>query len=160
MKKEVLDLLAKLKIDYEYLDHAPAETMEDLKHIEKMIGGNYCKNLFLRNANGKVHYLVVVSGDKRVDLKSLAKEIGSSRLSFGSEERLYKNLKLKKGQVGPFGLMNDKESKVICVLDKDLIDEEKLSFHPNDNAATVVISYESLKRYLDYIEAKIAFAVI
>jgi len=158
MKRKVLELLEELKVEYEYLEHEPATTMQDLEDIDKKTGAVYLKNLFLRNANGKTHYLVVVCGDKRVDLKKLAGEIGSSRLSFGSDERLLKHLKLMKGSVGPFGLLNDENKIVITVLDKEIIGKPRISFHPNDNAATVIISYSSLKKYLDHIKAKVCFA--
>ena len=153
MKNEVLALLDELKIPYEYLEHAPAMTMADLADMDEKTDAVYMKNLFLRNGSGKQHYLVVVVGDKRVDLKALAGLIGSSRLSFASDERLMKYLKLKPGHVGPFGLINDTQKAVMTILDQDMIGEHRISFHPNDNSATVIISYDDLQKYLNHIGA-------
>ncbi|MEX1308484.1 MAG: prolyl-tRNA synthetase associated domain-containing protein [Eubacteriales bacterium] len=155
MKNAVLALLDELIIPYEYLEHPPAMTMEDLADMDEKTDAVYMKNLFLRNGSGKQHYLVVVCGDKRVDLKALAGEIGSSRLSFASDERLLKHLGLKPGQVGPFGLMNDKEKAVMTILDKDMVGCLRISFHPNDNAATVIISYDDLQKYLNHVGAAV-----
>ncbi len=155
MKNAVLMLLESLNIPYEYLQHPPAMTMADLKDMDEKTGAVYMKNLFLRNGSGKQHYLAVICGDKRVDLKALAGEIGSSRLSFASDERLMKHLKLLPGSVGPFGLMNDTEKAVMTVLDRDMVDKPRISFHPNDNTATVILSYESLQKYLKHIGAKV-----
>lgn len=160
MKNAVLALLDRLDIPYEYLQHPPAMTMADLKDMDEKTGAVYMKNLFLRNGSGKQHYLVVVCGDKRVDLKALAGEIGSSRLSFASDERLMQHLKLTQGNAGPFGLMNDTEKAVITVLDRDMAGKPRISFHPNDNTATVIISYDNLQKYLKHIGASVQTARI
>jgi Ala-tRNA(Pro) deacylase len=154
MKQAVLNLLDTLNIEYEYLSHAPAKTMADLNDMDEKTGAVYMKNLFLRNGTGKKHYLVVVCGDKRVDLKALAGVIGSSRLSFASDERLMKHLGLKPGHVGPFGLMNDQNKAVITILDEEMVDKPRISFHPNNNAATVILSYADLQKYLNHIGAQ------
>ena len=67
----VYKLLEELDIQYKKYEHAPAYTMEDIKDLDISIGGEYCKNLFLRNSKGNQHYLVVVSGSKTVDLKKI-----------------------------------------------------------------------------------------
>ncbi len=153
-KQEVLSLLTKLNLSCKVYEHHAAKTMCDLEAVDRMIDGCYCKNLFLRNANGKQHYLVIVNGDKPVDLKKLAKVIGSTRLSFASDERLLKWLQLQPGSVGPFGLIHDTTHHVITIIDREIVDAEKICFHPNDNTATIVISYSGLDRYFRHINAR------
>jgi Ala-tRNA(Pro) deacylase len=53
--------------------------------------------------------------------------------------------------VSPFGLINDEEHHVHLFLDRNLLDRPALSFHPNDNRATVVISREEFERYLSLV---------
>lgn len=48
----------------------------------------------------------------------------------------------------PFGLINDAEHHVLLFLDARLQEYPSLSFHPNDNRATVVIPREEFLRYL------------
>ncbi|NLM13194.1 MAG: prolyl-tRNA synthetase associated domain-containing protein [Epulopiscium sp.] len=156
----VYKLLEELDIQYKKYEHAPAFTMEDINELDINIEGEYCKNLFLRNSKGNQHYLVIVSGSKTVDLKKLAREIPSTRLSFASDERLYKYLKLKPGSVSPFGLIHDNDQHVEIVIDQDIVGLDLLCFHPNINTATVVISYDDFYKYLKSRGNKIHFVQI
>ena len=81
-------------------------------------------------------------------MTDIREKIGSTRLSFGSPERLMKVLKLEPGSVNPFSLINDINKEVQFFLDKSLITDQQLNFHPNVNYKTVNISLEGLKKYL------------
>ena len=73
------------------------------------------------------------------------------KLSFASEQRMERWLGLKPGSVSPFGLINDTENHVHLFLDSKLRDYPSLSFHPNDNRATVVIELSEFLRYLEIV---------
>ena len=73
------------------------------------------------------------------------------KLSFASPERMMKWLGLSPGSVSPFGLINDAENHVHLFLDEALQRQSSLSFHPNDNRFTVVISREEFERYLKLV---------
>lgn len=103
----------------------------------------------MKNSNGKKHYLVVLKGDKKADLKSIKSQINSTALSFASEERLEKYLGLSKGAVTPLGIINDDEHLVNIVLDEDLKKEEIIGVHPNVNTSTVFISYNDLIKFIN-----------
>jgi len=103
----------------------------------------------LKNSNGKKHYLVVLKGDKKANLKSIKSQINSTALSFASEERLEKHLGLSKGSVTPLGIINDEEHLVNIVLDEDLKKEEIIGVHPNVNTSTVFISYNDLIKFIN-----------
>ena len=79
-----------------------------------------------------------------------AKKIESSRLSFGSEEELYDCLKLTRGSVTPFGIINDTHNKVVILLDEELKGEGIVNFHPNVNTATIGISQNDLERFIKF----------
>lgn len=85
--------------------------------------GDMYKNLFLRDAKGEKHFMVVMNKDKKVDLRSLQKQLNCTRLSFASEESLYKYLYLHKGEVTPMAIINDSEGIVEVVLDNDLVEK-------------------------------------
>ena len=78
----------------------------------------------------------------------MARQLGVSGLSFASEERLEKYLKLKQGSVTPFGLMNDEEHAVEFFIDRSLSKCKSLGIHPCDNTATVFLSYKDLDKFL------------
>lgn len=144
----VEEYLKALKVDYKIYNHPAVYTVEEAKKYTHHIKGVHCKNLFLRNRKGNQHYLLVLEEDRQVDLKSFSKAIGSSNLSFASEERLFKYLKLKPGSVGPFGLLNDEERHVKVFLDQQLFEEEYAAFHPNKNTQTLCLKTEDLRKIL------------
>jgi len=149
-EKQVYDVLNQLKIPYTQYEHIPVYTIQQLDELNMDMKGKHCKNLFVRNDKGDKHYLIIVSHEKRADLKSIAVQIGSSRLGFASEERLMKHLGLTPGAVTPFGLLNDKEKKVTVLVDEDLKNSIHICFHPNVNTATVSIMYDDLLKFIKW----------
>lgn len=155
--KDIYKILKDLEIDYQKYDHPAVFTAEDAsKHYVGMDAGE-CKNLFLRNQKGDVHFLVIVESTKRIDLKRLGELLDVKKLSFASAERMMKYLGVMPGSVSPFGLINDLEKTVTVIIDNDLLKYEKLAFHPNINTATLVIATEDFRRYLDWTEEKIVY---
>ena len=149
-QEKVFELLGSLNIDYTVQTHRAVFTIEDIDKLNLSQYGHVCKNLFLRDAKGERHFLVVLCKDKKADLKMIQEQLGSSRLSFASEERLKKYLQLNKGEVSPMGIINDDGLCVEVALDKDLIGQNTLGFHPNDNTATIWISFDALKKVIDH----------
>ena len=156
----VFDKLDELKIKYSVIEHPPVYTIEEMDILGIFDGVNICKNLFVRNEKGDKHYLIVVSKDKQVNLKNISAKIPESRLSFASEERLMKYLGLKKGEVTPLGIINDKEHSVIIIIDNDLDGKKPLGVHPNDNTATVVLSFFDLIKYIKSFGNKFSVTAI
>ena len=95
--------------------------------------------------------LVVFDCDHSMAIHDLEQRLHQGKLSFASEQRMDKWLGLKPGSVSPFGLINDEQNHVHLFLDSTLKDKPSLSFHPNDNTATVVISQEMFGRYLEAV---------
>jgi len=149
IKEKVYQKLDELAIKYETMDHDAVYTMEEMDNLGITAKGDVCKNLFLRDEKGRRHFLVILQKDKTVDLKKIQGQIGSTRLSFGSDKRLDKYLKLEKGGVSPLGIINDEEASVEVVFDKDLVGKEKLGVHPNTNTATVWIAFNDLKSLIE-----------
>jgi Ala-tRNA(Pro) deacylase len=144
-KEEVLALLDTMGIRYQIKEHEPVYTIADMQQLGLDKAGKIPKNLFLRNANGKKHYLLVMENDRETDLGKMKDMIGATRLSFASEQRLEKYLGLTKGAVTPFGVLNDINREVQVIFDKDLKDHDIIGVHPNTNAATIYLSFEDLK---------------
>ena len=147
-KQRVYDALNRLGIKYEVVEHEPVHTMEDMDRLGLPQKGTLCKNLFLRDAKGKRHFLVTCDEKKTVDLKALSRTLGAGNLSFASEERLEKYLGLTQGSVSPFGLMNDADHAVEFFIDKDLTRCKSLGIHPLENTSTVFLSYKDLDKFL------------
>ena len=156
--QKVYDTLNKLQIQYKKYEHPAVFTMEDVNKLDLNLPE--CKNLFVRNTKGNKHYLVILEGSKKADLKKLATQIGSTKLSFASKERLFKYLMLLPGSVSPFGLINDKDKQVEVIVDKDLVNSDELGFHPNTNEATVTLSSSDFEKYLKSCGNKFSYIKI
>ena len=148
-RNDVLQKLKKMEITYELEEHPAVYTIEEMEVLGIHERGDIVKNLFLRDANGKRHFLVVLSKDKRADLKAIRSQLDCSALSFASEPRLARYLKLSKGAVSPLGLLNDADKSVEAVFDRDLIGKKRLGVHPNENTSTVWLSYDALKKIIE-----------
>ncbi|GFP76152.1 Prolyl-tRNA editing protein ProX [Clostridium fungisolvens] len=159
-EQKVYDILDSLEIKYDRYEHAAVYTIEEANKLDIHIPGQLCKNLFIRNRKGDTHYLVVLDETKQVGLKSLAKQIGSSSLSFASEERLFKYLGLKPGSVSPFGIINDNESEVIVLIDRDITNAAVVAFHPNINTVTIGISYLDFEKFIKWKKNKLFYVDI
>jgi Ala-tRNA(Pro) deacylase len=135
-------------IKYERHDHPPVYTVEDVERLVPVLPAARTKNLFFRDNKGRRHFLVVLPAEKRVDRKTLSGAIGSSRLSFGSAERLKKHLGVDPGAVSIFAVFNDSDRAVEVIIDEALWKSEAFQFHPLTNTSTLVIRREDLSRFL------------
>ena len=61
-EKVTYDLLDKLGIAYQRLDHDPTATIEACHDIDALLETEICKNLFLRNAQKNSFYLLMIPG--------------------------------------------------------------------------------------------------
>lgn len=159
-KEKVISVLDELGIEYKLINHPEVHTIEDMDKLGIFTDGAVCKNLFLRNANGKIHYVVSMLKDKHPDIQGeLKPQLGSSRLSFGSDERLMKHLGVKSGEVSPFGIINDGEHRVKVVLDSELKRTDGLiGFHPNDCTAFVWLKFDGLMKFIKHFGNDVIFA--
>ena len=144
------ELLKQLDIDFEYLEHPEAPTIEIAKQYWAGHDAQHCKNLFFRNHKGNQHYLVILNCDSRMDIHDIEKRLHQGKLSFASEPRLEKYLGVKPGSVTPFGLINDTEHHVIIFMDSTLQSAERLSFHPCINTASLMLKRTDLLKFLDH----------
>lgn len=151
IREKVYKVLKDLGIVYEVYEHPPLDTIEIALEYWKDIDAMHCKNLFFRNHKGNKHYLVIIKDTTPFILKNLEKKLNQGKLSFGSEKRLLKYLGVKAGSVSPFGLLNDDEHHVHIFMDEQLKTAKNISFHPNDNTASLVLKFTDLLKYLDYL---------
>ena len=148
MNKEIFEKLAELQIEYKKIEHPAAFTMEEIAEYDLHSHGHIPKNLVLRDVKGTRNMLVVLHGDKRADLRLIRDEIDSTKLSFSSDQRLEKYLKVEKGSVSPFGVIYDTEKELEIYFDADLKKEDIVGCHPNDNHATLFLKFDDLVKYV------------
>ncbi|MDR1673777.1 MAG: prolyl-tRNA synthetase associated domain-containing protein [Bacteroidales bacterium] len=149
-QSEVYETLKQLSIPFDYYEHPPTPTIEEARKYWKDADAAYCKNLFFRNHKGDRHYLVVLECSAVLDVHDLEKRLRQGKISFASERRMEKYLKLKAGSVSPFGLLHDADRHVRVFFDHHLLQARKIAFHPNDNRVSLVLPAADFWRYMDW----------
>ena len=139
LEKEIrsYDLLDKLGVQYQRIDHEAAMTMEACAEIDRVLDATICKNLLLCNRQCTSFYLLMIPGDKVFKTSELSKQIGSSRLSFAKPEYMEQFLDITPGSVSVLGLMNDKENRVQLLIDEDVLKGEYFGCHPCINTSSL-----------------------
>ena len=143
-KQEVRAFLDEKGFAYEWVEHKAVYTIDEMEALGLEDMEDIAKNLFLRDQKGKRHFLIVIRANKQANLKELGEKLGIGRLSFASEERLEKYMKLKKGSVTPLGVLNDETCAVEVFFDEDFLKMKKIGVHPNENTASVYLATEDL----------------
>lgn len=143
----VYDLLDKLGVDYQRVDHEAAMTMEACEKIDRTLGDDttICKNLFLCNRQETNFYLLLMPGNKTFKTKDLSAQIGSARLSFARPEYMEKYLDITPGSVSIMGLMNDHDKKVQLLIDEDVMKKSYFGCHPCINTSSLKFTTDALR---------------
>lgn len=150
---KVHNLLHELNIEYQYLDHDAAMTMEVCQDIEESLNALICKNLFLSNRQKTNFYLLMLPGYKKFKTKDLSKQLGVARLSFGDEEHMLEYLDITPGSVSVMGLMNDTNNNTQLLIDRDVLKQEYVGCHPCINTSSLRIkTYDLINTILPAIK--------
>ncbi|MDO8898109.1 MAG: prolyl-tRNA synthetase associated domain-containing protein [Bacteroidales bacterium] len=147
--EKVFAALEALNIQYEVFYHPATPTVEDALQYWKDIDAVHCKNLFFRNHKGNRHYLVIFHCMQQLNVRDLEQRLKQGKLSFASPERMERFLGISPGSVSPFGIINDEDHHVYLFIDEKLLQAEKLSFHPNDNTASLSIGTQDFINFLN-----------
>ena len=140
----VYDLLDRLDVHYQRIDHEAAMTMEACAEIDRVLDATICKNLLLCNRQCTSFYLLMLPGEKSFKTSAFSKQIGSSRLSFADPKYMEEYLDITPGSVSVMGLMNDHGHHVKLYMDEDILKGEYIGFHPCINTSSLRIRTEDL----------------
>lgn len=155
--KMVENKLKELEIDFKIVDHPPATTT---KLADKYIEGHdgvRTKSMFLTDRKKKNFYLVILDDYKRLDMDRFKDIVGEKKVKMASENSLMEKMKLPAGTVSPFGLLNNEDHDIKFFMDKEIADEEIMTFHPNTNDKTLFLKTKDLYKYLDNIGYEVNF---
>ena len=146
LPKEIrcFDLLDRLGVSYQRIDHEAAMTMEAGEEIDRVLDAVICKNLLLCNRQKTSFYLLMLPGEKHFKTSVLSKVIGSSRLSFASAEDMEALLDITPGSVSVLGLMIDHEHRVELLMDADVVKGEYFGCHPCINTSSLRLKMSDL----------------
>jgi Ala-tRNA(Pro) deacylase len=146
-RANLFERLAELGIETHTTEHEAVFTVAESQRLDRELPGGHTKNLFLKDAKGRL-FLVTAEAHTAIDLKSLHKQIGCARLSFGKPDLLMEVLGVTPGSVTAFALINDREHRVSFVLDAKLLRCGTINCHPLTNTATTNIARDDLLRFI------------
>ncbi len=148
--KDVVDLLEQFHIPYQAVHHPAAWTTDEADTYIEGMEGCRTKTIFLAGKKDRHFYLVILDDHKRLDIKKL-NELLEDKLHFASEETLQRKLQIVPGMVSIFNLIHNQDHDVQVVIDRDLLEEKIVTFHPNDNTVTIFIALSDMFRFLELI---------
>ena len=143
--------LRELNIEFELVEHEPAVTTELADKFIEGIEGVRTKTMFLTNKKKTSWYLLIMDDGKRLDMERFGEIVDSKRIKMASSDSLYEKMQLPPGVVSPFGLLNNAEKDIKVYIDREIINEALMSFHPNTNEKTLFIETPDLLGYLEDI---------
>lgn len=144
---QLLDRLAGMGIVTTTIEHPAVFTVAESGDVHAALPGAHTKNLFLKDENGTL-LLVIAKTSTKVDMKRLAKDAGTKRLSFGKPELLLDVLGMTPGSVNAFAIVNDTDKRVRVILDQELLTHDSVNCHPMENTATTNIALPDLLRFI------------
>jgi Ala-tRNA(Pro) deacylase len=147
-QKDLFDRLQKLGIATETVEHEAVFTVAESDALESKLPGGHTKNLFLKDAKGKI-LLIVAQSHTDINLKTVHKSIGCARLSFGKPDLMMDILGIEPGSVTAFSIINDTQNRIESVIvDETLMEFETINCHPLVNTATTAIGRDDLLRFI------------
>jgi Ala-tRNA(Pro) deacylase len=148
-EKKVHEVLDKMNIPYESVEHPAVHTCEEADEYIEHLPGIRSKSLFLTNKKRTGYYLIIMDGSKSLNIKDFSDMVDDKHLSFASEERMEEQLATSPGMVSIFALINNKGHNVRVIIDEELMDKKFITFHPNINTVTIQITLGDMLRFIE-----------
>ena len=147
-REKLFERLEELGISTKTIEHEAVFTVAESDLLEQKLPGGHTKNLFLKDAKGRL-FLIVAESHANVNLKTVHKAIGCARLSFGKPDLLWQTLGIEPGSVTALSVMNDQDKALDQVIvDEALMAHDTINCHPLVNTATTAISRDDLVRFI------------
>ena len=148
MKDQVIEQLNLSGLPYRVIDHAAVFHVGE--EPAELVGIPMTKNLLLKDRSTGQVYMIVMEGEKRLDISALAMELGSTknRLQFVKYDDVEATVGVPPGHVSIFNLLNEEAKDVQIAFDKALLQQPEIGFHPNVNTATVMMKPQDVIGFL------------
>ncbi len=140
----VYDFLDNLGVKYQRVDHEALMTIAACEEVDKSLEIEICKNLFMCNRQKTDFYLLLIPGNKAVQVKEISPQVPCSRLSFASGEHMEEYLNVTPGSATVMGLLFDPEQKVQLLVDEEIFDQEYFGCHPCINTSSVKMTTKDM----------------
>mgnify|MGYP003623718659 CR=1 FL=1 len=154
-EKKLFSILGKKGIAFELVDNDVVESMDECEEIDKVLGAEIRKSIFLCNKKKTSFFLIVLPAAKALDSNLLSQKIGVSNLSFASPEYMEEHLRVKPGSLSVAGLVNDEDDYVQVFIDKQVTEDEWFCCNTGVNTSHLKIkTTDLLQKYLPAVRHK------
>ena len=126
-QREILQGLLDKGICFRVVECGDAVSIDQCEAVGKALDARLVKPLFVSNRQQTRFHLVSMPGHKPFVTRQFTHGRGVSRVSFVSPEMLMSMLGTPVGGAGPLSVLNDTESKVEMVLDRELDDYDMVA---------------------------------
>ncbi len=139
----IRDLLERMEIPYEEIEHPPVGSCEESLGFRGQAGwsGASSKCILLK-AKGK-YYLLVTTAEKEVKARLFKKEFGTKDIRFANREELMEVTGCDPGSVPPFG---HRDPALPFYVDEDILKAEFFMFNPAVPTKSFRIGTRDLQR--------------
>ncbi len=159
-ERQALDYFDSAGVSCVRYEHPLALTMEDCEKIGADIGARHFKNLFLTNRQGTDFYLLLIGADKKFRTAEVSKQLGVSRLSFGTDAQLLHKLGLLPGSVTPLALAHAGARDVTVVIDRDILEMGLVCVHPCVSTASLALPWKDVYAFIQSCGNRVEFVDI
>jgi len=130
---EIINLLEVSHASYQVICHEPVYTSEQAEAISGLSLSQGAKTIVLSAKDAFV--IAVIPGDKKLDMKKVARCLGLKKVRFATEDEVEKVMRCKIGACYPFGSFIN----VRMIVDPSLAQEQKIAFNPGKNDQSIIM---------------------
>lgn len=141
VEEKIIAMLKEQKIAYEAVDHEPVYTNPAMAEALGVSEGETVKSLVLMTKEKKM-VVLVLPGNKKVEWKKAAADIGTKKVSFAKPEQVLEAVGCEVGCVPPFGQL----TALPIYMDEELIKKAYVYFNPGVHDKSYKIKGWDLKK--------------
>ncbi len=148
--ESIRKLLDEHKITYKCWDHPPVHTSEEAARIRGTPVESGAKAIVLRSKGAFL--MVVIAGDRKIDLKKVKDVIKCSRLSLATPEEVLEVTHCVIGSVPPFGNL----FSIPVYLDRSLLRSPIINFNAGKHGTSIAMSVTDYQNVVQPVMVDVA----
>ena len=141
--KQIKKHLNNMGIEYRTIEHQPVSTCEEAAEVRGVEQKTGVKALVLKTSEDK-YILGLAAADRRLNLKKLARIVGTKKLKLASSQEVFKISRCTTGCIHPFGLL----FKTDTYLDESVLENEYVNFSVGIHTATMFMKSSDLLKII------------
>jgi Ala-tRNA(Pro) deacylase len=141
VEEKIIGMLKEHKIEYEAVEHEPVFTNPAMAEALGTTEAETVKSLVLMTKEKKM-VVLVLPGNKKVEWKKAAADIGTKKVSFAKPEQVLEKVGCEVGCVPPFGQL----TALPIYMDEELIKKDFVYFNPGVHDKSYKIKGWDLKK--------------